>query len=361
VSKTSAPPLARLLHDGTAAARAAHLRYANTARPGYTRKRSGRSFAYYDSQGRRIRDRAVLDRIASLVIPPAWRNVWISASANAHIQATGQDARGRKQYKYHPRFRALREAAKFDHIRRFGERLPQLRARVRRDLGCRGPSKRKVAALVVELMQRTCARVGNECYAAENGSYGLTTLRNRHAQIHGATVRLKFKGKAGKIQDVGFDDARLARIVRSCRDLPGQHLFQYADRDGRYHPLSSSDINDYLRETTGESFSAKDFRTWNGTVLAVQALSASEPCTTARAVKRTLKLALEGVAAELGNTVAICRKSYVHPSVIGQFTAGDFGRRLRRATSTAQRRPVRGLRKPEAVTLQWLRALPRVF
>jgi DNA topoisomerase-1 len=206
-------------------------------------------------------------------------------------------------------------------------------------------------------MQRTYARVGNECYAAENGSYGLTTLRNRHAHIHGAIVRLKFRGKAGKVQDVAFDDARLARIVRRCRDLPGQHLFQYADRDGRYHPLSSSDINDYLRETTGESFSAKDFRTWNGTVLAVQALGASEPCSTARAMKRTLKLALEDVAAELGNTLAICRKSYVHPSVIGQFTAGDLPRRLRRAEAAARRRPMRGLRRPEAVTLHWLRAL----
>jgi len=216
-----------------------------------------------------------------------------------------------------------------------------------------------VAALVVEIMQRTCARVGNECYAAENGSYGLTTLRDRHAKVSGATLRLKFKGKGGKIHDVALDDARLARIVRRCRELPGQRLFQYAGQDGRYHPLSSSDINDYLRENTGESFSAKDFRTWNATVLAVRALGSSAPCTTTREVKRAVKLALEGVASELGNTVTICRKSYVHPSVIAQFTAGELQRRVRRAEAAARCRPLRGLRQEEAIALYWLRALPR--
>jgi DNA topoisomerase-1 len=358
-SKTCALALAPLLHDGAAAARAAHLRYTSVTRSGYTRKRSGRSFAYYDSAGHRVRHRAVVERIDSLAIPPAWRKVWISASPQAHLQATGQDARGRKQYKYHPRFRALREAAKFDHIRRFGECLPRLRAHLRGDLARRGPSKRKVAALVVELMQRTCARVGNECYAEENGSYGLTTLRNRHAQIHGAHLRLKFKGKGGKVHDVEVEDARLARNVRGCRDLPGGHLFQYAGADGRYHPLSSADINDYLRESTGETFSAKDFRTWNATVLAVRALGANQPCSTARAAKQAVKLALEAVASELGNTVAICRKSYVHPSVIGQFTAGELHARVRRAQSAARRRPVRGLRVSEAIALHWLRALPK--
>jgi DNA topoisomerase-1 len=357
--KASALAVAPLLHDAAAAARAAHLRYASLLQRGYTRKRSGRHFAYYDEAGHRVRDRALLERIAALAIPPAWRNVWINASPRAHIQATGHDARGRKQYRYHPRFRALREAAKFDHIRHFAEHLPALRARVRRDLRQRGSSKCKVAALIVELLQRTCARIGNECYAEENGSYGLTTLRDRHVRIRGATLRLKFRGKGGKIHDLVLRDARLARFVRRCRELPGQRLFQYADERGRYHSLSSADINEYLRDSTGESFSAKDFRTWNATVLAVCALGATEPCTTTRAVKRAIKCALEGVASELGNTVAICRKSYVHPSVIGQFTAGDLQRRVRRAESAARRHPVRGLRVQEAVALYWLRALPR--
>lgn len=350
--------LAPLLRDPVAAARAARLRYTSLTRPGYRRVRRGKGFVYLDASGRPVTDAAVLQRIRSLAIPPAWQDVWISASPGSHIQATGRDSKGRKQYKYHPRFRALREAAKFEHISSFGESLPVLRRRLRQDLAREGLDKTKVAAAVVELMQRTCVRVGNDCYAIANGSYGLTTLRDRHARIQGAEVRFKFKGKGGKVHEVTLNDPKLARIVKRCREVPGQRLFQYLGVDGQYHPLTSSDINDYLRTVTGQPFSAKDFRTWVATVLAMHTLAAAERCSTQRAIKRAIKQALERVSGELGNTVAICRKSYVHPSVLDQYTAGELHAAVERAQREAERRPIRGLRGAEAVTVHWLRALP---
>jgi DNA topoisomerase-1 len=336
----------------------ARLDYTADTHPGLSRRRRGSRFAYFDARGRQVRDQKVIGRIAALAIPPAWTDVWISASPDSHIQATGRDARGRKQYKYHTSFRALREAAKFEHILRFGERLPHLRRCLRRDLARPGLEKTKVAAAVVELMQRTCVRVGNDCYAIANQSYGLTTLRDRHARIKGAELRLKFKGKGGKVHEVALSDKKLARIVKRCRDVPGQRLFQYEGLDGRYHGVTSADVNDYLRAATGESFSAKDFRTWTATVLAVHLLSASELPSSVAAGKRSVKQALESVAAELGNTVAICRKSYVHPAVLTQYTAGELHAAVRQAMAAAQRRPVRGLRPPEVVAVHWLRALP---
>jgi DNA topoisomerase-1 len=322
------------------------------------RRRAGRGFAYYDTRGRRIVDRAELERIRGLAIPPAWKNVWISPSSRSHIQATGQDAKGRKQYRYHPRFREVRDAAKYAHILRFAEQLPNLRRRLQRDLRRVGLDREKVVSAIVELMQRTCVRVGNDCYASANGSYGLTTLRDRHAKIRGAELRFKFKGKGGKLHEVTLEDARLARIVRRCREVPGQRLFQFVDDQGEPHPVTSGDVNDYLRRVTGEPFSAKDFRTWTGTLLAVHQLAASMAPVSQRAARREVKQALERVSAELGNTIAVCRKSYVHPSVIEQFTRGELATSIARARRSARRAPLRGLREAEAVALHWLRALP---
>ncbi|HTV24095.1 MAG TPA: DNA topoisomerase IB [Polyangiaceae bacterium] len=348
----------QLLRDGSKAARAAHLEYARLDAPGFGRKRRGKSFAYHDERGRAIRSSSVVARIRKLAIPPAWTQVWICPSPLGHVQATGRDAKGRKQYRYHERFRALRDGAKYLHILRFGYKLPELRRTLARDLRRPGLEQSKVLSAVIELMQRTCMRVGNDRYAEQNGSYGLTTLRDRHAKIRGSELEFHFKGKSGKVHHVRLDDARLARIVRSCRDVPGQRLFQYEGNDGRFHAVTSGDVNDYLRRVTGEPFSAKDFRTWSGTLLAVHALAASEPCTSISAKRRAVKQALEGVSAELGNTIAICRKSYVHPAVIDQYTSGELVATFRKALQSARRRPVRGLRQPESVALRWLEALP---
>jgi DNA topoisomerase I len=354
------PVLAPLLHDGLAAARAADLTYTPDAALGLTRRKRGKSFAYYDAHGQEVKDQRTLARIAALAIPPAWKDVWICPLAHGHIQATGRDAKGRKQYKYHARFRALRDAAKYDHIVRFGERLPRLRRQLRRDLDRAGLDRTRVLSAVVEIMQRTCVRVGNDRYAQTNGSYGLTTLQDRHTHIRGPELRFKFRGKSGKQHEVALNDAKLARIVRRCRDVPGQRLFQYEGEDGHYHALTSSDVNDYLRSVTGEPFSAKDFRTWAGTLLAVRALSATEPCKSLSAGRRAVKRALEQVSAELGNTAAICRKSYVHPAAIDQYSCGELHAAVERATTLARRQPLRGLSLAEAITLHWLKALPRL-
>lgn len=354
-----------LLHDAQAAARAAKLIHRGDGGPGYRRRRRGRRFVYEDARGRRIESPRVLQRIRSLVIPPAWTDVWISPSADSHIQATGRDARGRKQYKYHPHFRKLREAAKYQHIVRFGRKLPELRRRTRRDLARPGLDREKVVAAIVEVMQRTCMRVGNDCYAIANGSYGITTLRDRHARIAGAELAFEFKGKSGKVHRVTLRDPQLARIVKHCRDAPGQRLFQYQQADGSFRPVTSTHVNEYLRTATGEPFSAKDFRTWSGTLLMVHALSAAALAAaeasgkqpTAREIKREIRRALERVSEELGNTVAVCRKSYVHPAVIDQFTSGDLTRALDRARAAARKQPIRGLRLPEAVALRWLEGI----
>jgi DNA topoisomerase-1 len=357
-SSSNTPEFELLLRAGSRAARAARLEYAELDTGGWTRRKRGRGFSYHDERGRRIQDASAIERIVKLAIPPAWTNVWISPSSRAHIQATGRDARGRKQYRYHERFRSLRDSAKYQHILRFGQKLPELRRTLARDLKRPGLDQNKVLSAVIELMQRTCMRVGNDRYAEQNGSYGLTTLRDRHARIRGSEVEFRFKGKSGKVHHVRLDDARLARIVRRCRDIPGQRLFQYLDSGGKFRAISSGDVNDYLRRVTGEPFSAKDFRTWAGTLLAVHALAASEPGTSLSAKRREVKRALEGVSAELGNTVAICRKSYVHPAVIDQYTNGELSASFRQAARKASRRSVRGLRRPEVIALCWLEALP---
>lgn len=352
-----AQQLTPLLYDAAAAARAARLSYALKFHDGWSRRRAGRGFVYLDARGRRIVDAEQLARIRALAIPPAWKKVWISPSASTHIQATGQDARGRKQYKYHPRFRELRDAAKYAHIQRFGELLPCLRRRARRDLGRPGLDREKVLAALLTLMQRTCARVGNDCYALANGSYGLTTLRDRHATIRGSELRFKFKGKGGKLHELTLEDARLARIVRRCREVPGQRLFQFIDAEGAPRAVTSGDVNDYLRRITGEPFSAKEFRTWTGTLLALHELAPCAPPGSQREARRQCKKALSRVSEELGNTPAVCRKSYVHPLVLEQYERGQLPGALARAQRAARRRPVRGLREVEAVALHWLRGL----
>lgn len=357
-ARASAVGLEQLLHDGIEAARAAHLSYANLDAPGFGRKKRGTGFSYHDERCRPVKDRGALSRIRKLAIPPAWTHVWICPSPLGHIQATGRDAKGRKQYRYHERFRALRDSAKYHHILRFCRKLPELRRSLARDLRRPGLEQNKVLSAVIELMQRTCMRVGNDRYVEENGSYGLTTLRDRHARVRGSRLELHFKGKSGKLQRVRLDDARLARIVKRCRDVPGQRLFQYAGPDGKFRAVTSGDVNEYLRRATGEAFSAKDFRTWSGTLLAVHALAANEPGPTLAAQRREVKRALESVSLELGNTIAVCRKSYVHPAVLDQYANGELGAAFERARREARRRPVRGLRPPENVALRWLEALP---
>ena len=277
----------------------------------------GRGFRYVSAEGAPIRDKEILGRIRSLAIPPAWREVWICPAAHGHLQAVGRDARGRKQYRYHPRWRAVRDGTKYARLVDFARALPRIRARVRADLARRGLSRETVLATVVRLLESTAIRIGNESYARQNGSFGLTTLRNRHVTIQGSQLRFEFRGKGGKRHCVRVSDRRVAGIVRRCQDLPGQELFQYRDESGQIETIDSADINAYLRQIGGGAFTAKDFRTWVGTVLAARLLAArGEPAQSRAARRRHVREAVVRVSAQLGNTPAICRKCYVHPVVI---------------------------------------------
>jgi len=289
----------------------------------------GRGVHYLGRGGRPLRDRAALARIKALVIPPAWSDVWICADPLGHIQATGRDARGRKQYRYHAGWRAVRDEAKYGRMLAFGQALPIIRTRTDEDLARRGLPRRKVLAAVIRLLEATLIRVGNEEYARDNGSFGLTTFRDRHASIKGSTVVFRFRGKSGKEHRVGVQDRRLSRIVKKLQELPGQELFQYVDGRGQRRAVTSSDVNAYVREVTGQEFTAKDFRTWAGTVLAAWALFEMEAAGSKAQVKRNVKRAVESVAQRLGNTVAICRKCYVHPVVIDAYLDGRLGETLR--------------------------------
>jgi DNA topoisomerase I len=306
------------------AADAAGLRYVTDTQPGIRRLRRGRAFRYVGPRGRPVLDPATVRRIRSLVVPPAWRDVWICRDPRGHVQATGRDARGRKQYRYHPRWRAVRDDAKYGRMLAFGTALPILRERTAEDVARRGLSRRKVLAAVVRLLEATLIRVGNEEYARDNGSFGLTTLRDRHASVRGATVRFRFKGKSGKAHEIGVQDRTLSRIVRRCQELPGQELFQYLDGHGHRRAVTSSDVNDYLREVTGQDFTAKDFRTWAGTVLAAWALPDAGAARTKAEARRNVARAIATVAARLGNTAAICRKCYVHPVVLDAYLDGTL-------------------------------------
>jgi DNA topoisomerase-1 len=305
-------------------ARAAGLRYVGDGRPGIRRVRSGKGFRYVDPDGKPVRDESTLARIRSLVIPPAWTDVWICPLPLGHLQATGRDARGRKQYRYHPRWRATRDENKYDRMLAFGRALPAIRARVDADLARQGLPREKVLATVVRLLERTLIRVGNEEYAEQNGSYGLTTLRNRHVQVVGETVYFAFRGKSGVRHRIDVRDRRLARVVKHCRDLPGQELFQYLEAEGTLRAVDSSDVNDYLRAAGGEEFSAKDFRTWAGTVLAAYTLRQQAAFGSQTQAKKNVAFAIQTVARRLGNTPAVCRKCYVHPAVVEAYFEGSL-------------------------------------
>ena len=305
--------------DYQAAADAAGLMYADDEGPGITRKRAGKGFSYTGLDGRPIRDKAELTRIRALAIPPAYTDVWISPDPRGHIQATGRDDRGRKQYRYHPHWAEVRAETKFARMSAFGRALPHLRERLDHDLRRHGLPKEKVVAAVVRLLELTLIRVGNDEYARENKSFGLTTLRDRHARFHGAEITFKFKGKSGVEHETGVRDRRLARIVHQCQEVPGQRLFQYYDENGEHRGVDSDDVNAYLRETTGEHFTAKDFRTWAGTVAAAKALAMQPSPETERQAKHAMTVCVKATAGLLGNTPAVCRSSYIHPEVLKAF------------------------------------------
>jgi DNA topoisomerase-1 len=321
--------LQRSFADPKQAAAAAGLRHTSDAGPGISRVRRGKSFAYTKS-GKPVRDDATLGRIKSLVIPPAWENVWICPTATGHIQAVGYDARGRKQYRYHPQWRAHRDLAKYTHVIGFAEALPAIRAAVRRDLKKPGLPREKVLAATVRVLEKTLIRNGNEQYTRENHTYGLSTLQDRHATIEGEKVTFDFRGKHGVKRHVSFRDPKLAEIVKACRDLPGSELFQYVGDDDRVVDIKCGDVNAYLKQVTGRDFTAKDFRTWAGTLLAARALQAMEAAETDTQVKKNIVSAIEATAARLGNTVAVCRKCYVHPAVLSSYMDGSLVKTLRR-------------------------------
>jgi DNA topoisomerase-1 len=341
--------------DPEASAEEAGLRYVSDAMPGIGRRRAGRGFSYTGVDGKRLTDKRVLARIKSLAIPPAWTDVWICPIARGHLQATGRDARGRKQYRYHPRWRAVRDDVKYERMIAFGQALPRIRRRVEEDLGLPGLPRERVLAAVVRLLEKTGVRVGNEEYARENRSFGLTTLRNHHADVGSRRIRFRFRGKGGKEHEVELSDRRLARIVSRCQDLPGQALFTYLDDDGQPRTVDSADVNDYLREISGEEFTAKDFRTWSGTVLAAWALAELQEFDSEAQAKKNVVRAVEAVAERLGNTPAVSRASYVHPSVIDAYLDGDVVREARQRAEAELSASLDELPAEEAAVLALLR------
>jgi DNA topoisomerase-1 len=335
-------------------ARAAGLRYSSDAKPGLRRQRRGKSFVYLRADGGRIHDPAVLARIKRLVIPPAWTEVWISPHADGHIQATGRDARGRKQYRYHPDWRQQRDQNKFARMIAFARALPRIRRRVKRDLARRGMPRDKALATVVRLLEATLIRVGNDEYARENNSYGLTTMRNHHARVAGARIRFTFRGKSARRHEITLRDPQLARIVRHCQDMPGQELFGYEDEAGQAHDIGSQDVNEYLRAISGAEFTAKDFRTWAGTVLAAMALSEFEAVDTQAHAKKNIKAAIERVSSRLGNTPTICRKCYVHPEVFSSYLDGNLLADIKQEVEEELKQDIADLRPEEAALLALL-------
>jgi DNA topoisomerase I len=330
------------------------LQYVSDAMPGIRRRRTGKAFTYIDSSGRPIRDARTLLRIRRLAIPPAWTDVWISPESNGHLQATGRDARVRKQYRYHDQFRKEREAVKYEHLVAFARMLPRIRRRTARDLSLPELPRKKVLATVVNLLEKTLIRVGNPEYARENGSFGLTTLRNRHVMIAGSELRFHFTGKSGKERRLAISDRRIARVVRACQSLPGQQLFQYRDHTGARVGITSADINGYLREITGRDVTAKDFRTWGGTMMAAAALRALPAFGTRTEAKKNLNEVVKRVARKLGNTPAICRCCYIHPHIIECYGQGRLAGDLIRAPS--RERVARTLSRAEAAVLALLKA-----
>jgi DNA topoisomerase-1 len=339
-------------NDNKAAARSAGLHYVIDGEPGIARVRHGKSFSYRNANGRAVRDAATLDRIRSLVIPPAWTDVWICARADGHLQATGRDARGRKQHRYHPAWTNARKNAKYDSMIEFALALPAIRRRVHADLRKAPLSREHVLATVVTLLEKTLIRIGNKEYARANKSYGLTTLLDEHVRITGSAVRFQFRAKSGVMQTIELNDAAIARFVKRCRNLPGKALFQYLDESGRPQCVDSVAVNAYIREITGHTFTAKNFRTWAGTVLAAKAVCDLPECTSDAAFRRNIVRAIDAVAAKLGNTRAVCRGSYIHPGVFdayrGGITIGGATQGPRRAGLSADEAAVLALLKRRA-------------
>ena len=350
-------------HEFRKTATRAGLRYVTDGFAGISRRRSGTGWSYLDPDGVRISDPLTRKRINALAIPPAWTNVWICPDPDGHIQVTARDARGRKQYRYHPSYREARDQSKFCRMLEFSEILPTLRERVERDLRAAELSRRQMLATVVHLLDKTLIRVGNDEYARENRSYGLTTLRRKHVQLEGAQLRFSFRGKSGVEHSVAVNDPRLSRIVQRCQELPGQEIFQYLDAFGKRKPITSDDVNEYLREVSGRDITAKDFRTWGGTMVAAVTLRAMGPATSRREADRNIVRALDAVAERLGNTRAVCRKYYVHPALINAYHLGltapapppEETRNARRAASQA------ALRRDELVVLQFLQESVQVM
>src|ERR1700730_2715235 len=345
---------AKIVAESMDAAEGAGLRYISDGRPGYTRKPKGDDFDWLDTEGKVIRDEQRLLRLKRLAIPPAWTDVWICPAPNGHLQATGRDARRRKQYLYHERWREVRDENKYDRIISFGKALPKIRRRIAHDLYLPGLPRNKVLATVVQLLERTFIRIGNEEYARENKSFGLTTMKDRHVEVKGAKLRFRFRGKSGREHEVDVTDRHIAKIVSKLQDLPGQDLFQYVDDDGKICDITSQDVNEYVREITGEDFSAKDFRTWAGTVLTAIGLNAQEKFENKKQAKSNINTAIKAVAKILGNTPAICRKCYVHPAVLETYLDQKSIDGLKAMTEDALEKENVDLRSSEAAVLKYL-------
>ena len=342
--------------DPRDAAESAGLRYVSDEQPGIRRRKAGKGFTYVKPGGSKIDDEATLKRIRTLAVPPAWTDVWICPHANGHIQATGRDAKGRKQYRYHARFREVRDGTKYEHMMAFAQALPAIRAKLKEHMALRGLPREKVLATVVNLLESTLIRVGNDDYVKQNKSYGLTTLKDQHVKVDGAALRFRFKGKSGKTWSLQVKDRRIAKIVKACQDLPGQELFQYIDEDGVQRDVTSADVNAYLKEITGTEVTAKDFRTWAGTVLAALALKEFETFDTQAKAKKNVRAAIERVASKLGNTPTICRKCYVHPEIMSSYVEGSLLLEVKKEVESELREDLAGLKPEEAAVLSLLEA-----
>jgi DNA topoisomerase-1 len=346
----------RASREFVGAAKAAGLRYVTDSMPGIRRRRHGRGFSYLDPDGRVIRERALIRRFRSLVIPPAWNNVWICPMPEGHLQVTARDARGRKQYRYHPGFRAHRDQTKFERMVELSDVLWKIREHVERDIALPGLPRARVMATIVWLLERTLIRVGSHELAKANNSFGLTTLRRRHVSIEGATLRFEFRGKSGVPHTIAVTDRRITRIVQQCRELPGRELFQFVDGHGRRQIVYAEDVNGYLREITGRDVTAKDFRTWAGTMLAAEALREMGPAGTKREAERNVLRAIDGTAERLGNTRAVCRKYYIHPVLIDAYLEGSVLPPLPDRAWHERQPHGPTLRRHEAEVLQFLKA-----
>ena len=341
--------------DPKDAAESAGLVYVTDAEPGITRRKAGKGWGYRLPDGSRITDRKRIDALNALAIPPAYADVWICPDPDGHLQATGRDAKGRKQYRYHPRFREVRDGTKYEHMIDFAHALPAIRARVDEDMGRRGMPRDKVLATVVHLLETTMIRVGNADYAKQNESYGLTTLEDEHVDVKGAELKFHFKGKSGKTWKLSIKDRRVAKIVKASQDLPGEHLFQYVDENGEQRAVTSGDVNAYLKEIAGSHITAKDFRTWTGTVLAALALVEFEKVDSQAAAKRNVRAAIEKVSARLGNTPTVCRKCYVHPEVLDSYLADELVLEVQKEVEKELRDDLPTLGPEEALVLSFLK------